>query len=162
MLLEDAIAHASALHAGQVDKGGKPYILHVLRVMQAVEHFGQDHMIAAVLHDVVEDTTESLDDLRLMGASEAVVAAVDALSRRDGEVYREFIWRVSCDPIATVVKLADLEDNMNIGRLPRELRDEAAHRNARYGKARDVLLAAIGRRELAARAAGVRVVEVEG
>ena len=73
--------------------------------------------MAAVLHDVVEDTSYTLEDLRRKGFSEAVLAAVDCLTRRGDESYEEFIERVETNPIAREVKIADLEDNMNIRRI---------------------------------------------
>ena len=78
-------------HRGQRDKAGEPYILHPLRVMHAVCGFHE--RMAAVLHDVVEDTSVTLDELRRRGFPQAVVAAIDALSRRAGEPYLAFIDR---------------------------------------------------------------------
>lgn len=113
--LEDAIQLAVKAHAGQVDKAGQVYILHPLRVMFAVE--GEIARIAAVLHDVVEDTDYTFDDLRQMGFSEAVIEVLDCLTRRDDETYMEFVERAAKHPIAKQVKLADIEDNMDIRRL---------------------------------------------
>ena len=76
-------------------------------------------MIAAVLHDVVEDTDWTGDKLRLEGFSERVIELVDLLSRRDTETYDEFIERIRSDAVAVKIKLADLEDNMDLTRLPR-------------------------------------------
>lgn len=113
--LEHAIAIAAGAHAGQVDKGGSPYILHALRVMLKVDSL--EERIVAVLHDVVEDCDISLDELREEGFSEAVLAAVDALTRRSGETYEDFIARVAQNPIGRVVKLADLEENSDLSRI---------------------------------------------
>lgn len=131
--LEDAIALAVTAHRGQRDKAGRPYILHPLRLMMAV---GPDEAVAmaAVLHDVVEDSDETLASLRERGFSEAVVRAVDHLTRREGETYEAFIERAAADPIARRVKRADLEDNMDVRRL--EVVDErSAERLARYLRA---------------------------
>jgi (p)ppGpp synthase/HD superfamily hydrolase len=114
-LLERAIALAVEKHAGQSDKSGAPYILHPLRMMTRMKTV--QAMMTAVLHDVVEDTATSLADLRLEGFPEPVVAAVDALSRRDGESYEDFTTRAGALPLARQVKIADLEDNMNLLRL---------------------------------------------
>lgn len=81
--LERAIVIASLAHAKQADKAGAPYILHPLRVMLSVR--GEEERIAAVLHDVVEDTPWTLEALREQGFSDAVVSAVDALTRRPSE-----------------------------------------------------------------------------
>ncbi len=131
--LEDAIALAVAAHRGQRDKADRPYILHPLRLMLAV---GRDDLaaMAAVLHDVVEDCDETLDSLRRRGYPEAVVRAVDHLTRRDDETYAAFIERAATDPIARRVKLADLEDNMDIRRLG-EVDERSAERLARYLRA---------------------------
>jgi (p)ppGpp synthase/HD superfamily hydrolase len=74
-------------------------------------------MIAAVLHDVVEDTPYSCDDLRRLGFAETVVETVDKLTRRNDESYEAFIERLQLDPVARAVKLADLSDNMDVRRL---------------------------------------------
>lgn len=115
MNLENAIALAAKAHAGQVDKAGAPYILHPLRMMLRVAT--PEERMAAVLHDVVEDCGVSLADLRAAGFSEAVVGAVDALTRREDESYDEFVARAATDPIGRRVKLADLEDNSDLSRI---------------------------------------------
>ncbi len=115
MTLEDAIALAALAHRGQVDKAGAPYILHPLRMLVRVT--GEHERMAAVLHDVVEDTPHTLDDLRRRGCPEAVVEAVDCLTRRDGETYDEFLRRLLPNPVARRVKLADLEDNLDLSRI---------------------------------------------
>ena len=116
--LERAVAIAAGAHAGQTDLGREPYLLHPLRVMLAVET--EEERMAAVLHDVVEDSPDwSLERLRDEGFSEAVVAAVDALTKRkdQGESYEAAIARVGRNAIARRVKLADLADNMNLDRI---------------------------------------------
>lgn len=113
--IEKAITIAANVHRGQKDKAGRPYILHPLRVMLSLED--ETAMAAAVLHDAVEDGALSLDDLRNEGISEEAVSAVDCLSRRKEEDYDTYLDRIRDNPMATSVKLADLEDNMNIVRL---------------------------------------------
>lgn len=113
--LERAIAIASEAHAGQADKAGNPYVLHPLRVMLSVKQ--PDERIAAVLHDVVEDTPWTLEDLRAEGFSAEVVDAVDALTRRDGEDYIAFVRRARANAIARPVKIADVTDNMDLTRM---------------------------------------------
>jgi (p)ppGpp synthase/HD superfamily hydrolase len=128
--LEDAIALACRAHRGQFDKSGKPYILHVLRVM--LKQTDPVARIVAALHDVVEDSPTSLADLRAAGYSGDICAAVDALTRRDTETYDEMIARVSANPLARQVKLADLEDNMDPARrLPGESEIERQEKYAR-------------------------------
>lgn len=130
--LEKAIKIALDAHAGQVDRVGQPYVLHVLRVMLA--GCDEDAMIVGVLHDVIEDTTHTLEDLHKAGFGPRVIEAVDALTRRDDETYGAFIERASHNPLAARVKLADLRDNMDITRLG-DLNDEDAARLQRYLKA---------------------------
>jgi len=113
--LEETILLATEAHAGQVDKAGKPYILHPLRLMLSLSD--ETAQIVALLHDVVEDTPITLDDLRQRGYSEAIITAVDCLTRRDEETYQQFVARAKANPIARWVKLADIEDNMDIRRL---------------------------------------------
>lgn len=121
--LERAIQLASTCHAGQVDKSGKPYILHLIRVMMAME--SEKDMIAAVLHDIVEDCHVGHGDiLALFG--EEVWAAVIALTRKEEETYEEFIHRAKGNEIAKRVKFADVMDNMRPG---------AEHLRPRYEKA---------------------------
>ncbi|MBN2472042.1 MAG: HD domain-containing protein [Anaerolineae bacterium] len=134
--LEDAILLAAQAHRGQQDKNGQPYILHPLRLMLAVS--GEDAQTAAVLHDVVEDTPVTLDELRAAGFAEAVVAAVDHLTRREGESYEAFIQRIKPHPLARRVKLADLRDNMDVLRLD-TIDEGAVARLRRYRAAWDEL-----------------------
>ena len=140
--IEDAIAIAVAAHIGQKDKGGKPYILHCLAVMNRVNQADDELMQIAVLHDVDEDTEYKCDDLFAMGFSNRVVSAVAVLSKRKGEVYTEYLDRIARSPDAIRVKLADLEHNMDLSRLKRvTLADET--RVQRYKEAHHFLCAAI-------------------
>ncbi|MEJ2538587.1 MAG: HD domain-containing protein [Gemmatimonadota bacterium] len=134
--LERAISIAAEAHAGQTDKSGAPYILHPLRVMMRVE--GDDARIAAVLHDLVEDTHWTFDDLRTEGFDEAVVAALDALTRREGELYMDFCRRAATNELARQVKLADIDDNLDPARVA-ALPEQNRSLPDRYRKARAIL-----------------------
>jgi (p)ppGpp synthase/HD superfamily hydrolase len=112
--LEEAIALAAQAHRGQVDKAGQPYVLHLLRVMFRVET--EPERIVAVLHDLVEDTSYTFDDLRALGYPAEIVEALDRVTRRPEESYEEFVERAAANPVSRRVKLADLEDNMDIRR----------------------------------------------
>ena len=116
-LLENAIAIAVEAHQGQKDKAGHPYILHPLRVMFRVET--EDERTVAILHDVVEDHGDvwSVDKLRQSGFPQRILDALDCVTKRKGETYEQFVERSASNPIALRVKLADLEDNMDIRRL---------------------------------------------
>lgn len=113
--LERAIVIAAEAHAGQQDKVGEAYILHPLRVMLAVRT--PEERTVGVLHDVVEDTSWTLDGLREAGFSNDVVDAVDAISRREGEDYFDFVLRAAANPLARPVKVADLRDNLDLTRI---------------------------------------------
>lgn len=138
--LERAIALAAEAHAGQQDKVGEAYILHPLRVMLAVG--SPDERIVGVLHDVVEDTPWTLEGLRAEGFSAEVVDAVDALSRREGEDYFDFVLRAGANPLARPVKLADLRDNLDMTRIAAPSQRDY-ERCERYRKA----LALLGEKE---------------
>ncbi len=127
--LEDAILLAVQAHRGQVDKVGQPYIVHPLRVMLRLE--GEAAQMVGVLHDVIEDTNISFDDLRAQGYSEVVLEALDCVTRRPDETYEQFIDRARANPLARQVKRADLEDNMDIRRLP-VITDKDTERLNRY------------------------------
>ncbi|MCS6883449.1 MAG: hypothetical protein RMK84_13245 [Oscillochloridaceae bacterium] len=138
--LEDAICLAATAHAGQVYPSvpPQPYILHPLRLV--VQASSEEERIVAALHDVVEDTHLTLDDLRRAGYDERIITAVDHLTRREGEPYEEYIARLSADPLARAVKLLDLADNLaNSARLPST--PEVLERIARYEWARARILA---------------------
>ncbi len=113
--LDDAIALALEAHRGVIDRSAQPYILHPMRVMFRCE--GEIERIVAVLHDVVEDTGRTFDDLRKLGYSEEVIAALDCVTKREGEGYEQFVERAATNPVARRVKIADIEDNMDVRRL---------------------------------------------
>lgn len=113
--LEDAIRIAAEAHKGQTDKSGNSYILHPLRMMMKMK--SEAAMIVAVLHDVVEDTDWTFNGLRENGFSEEILTALDGVTNRTGESYDEFIKRARDNPISCEVKIADLEDNMNVLRI---------------------------------------------
>lgn len=132
-ILEQAIALAVEAHRGQVDKNGAPYILHPLRVMLRLE--SDLEKIVGVLHDVVEDSAFTFEDLRQRGYAEEVITALDGVTRRKGESYDEFVTRSQAHPISRQVKLADLEDNMDVRRMAAELSEKDFERLKRYRRA---------------------------
>jgi (p)ppGpp synthase/HD superfamily hydrolase len=114
--LERAIAIAAQAHAGQVDKAGAPYVLHPLRMMLGVS--STEERIVAVLHDVCEDCPGwDFDRLRREGFSDRIIAALDCVTKREGEDYEAFVRRAAADPIGRAVKLADLKDNSDLTRI---------------------------------------------
>lgn len=115
--LEDAVAIATSAHDGQVDKAGRPYIGHPLRVMASVT--GEHEQMAAVLHDVIEDTPITADELLARGCPAAVVDAVVALSHLPDEPQDVYLRRVAANPLALSVKRADIADNLSPARMAR-------------------------------------------
>jgi len=114
-MLTKAVAIAVDVHEGQRDKGGQSYIMHPIRVMLACETTYEK--ICGVLHDVVEDSNVTLKDLEAAGFPAEIIKALDCLTRRSSESYDEFIDRVLTNELAVRVKLADINDNMDLSRL---------------------------------------------
>ncbi|MDQ0875738.1 (p)ppGpp synthase/HD superfamily hydrolase [Paenibacillus sp. V4I3] len=114
--LTKAILIAAKAHDGQTDKGGNPYILHPARL--ATKANSEEESIVAMLHDVVEDSDTTLFDLKNAGFSADIIEALDCLTKRADESYEDFIKRIKLNPLARKVKLLDLEDNSDIGRIP--------------------------------------------
>lgn len=122
---------AKSAHEGQVDKGGKPYIEHPVAVASLV--FTDEEKIVALLHDVVEDTPITLNDLREQGFTAEVVTAVDCLTKRQDEILGDYLNRVKSNALATTVKIADLTHNSDIRRIPNPTEKDLA-RVTRYKK----------------------------
>lgn len=114
-LLELAIQIATKAHSGQTDRAGKPYILHCLRVMEAGKTIQEK--IVGVLHDTIEDTLLTFNSLMIAGFSDEIIEAIDCITKRPGEKYKDYLLRVHSNPIATSVKLSDIKDNMDTKRL---------------------------------------------
>lgn len=141
-----AMAICAQAHLGQYDKAGAPYVYHPMRLVLAAA--SPDERMAAALHDVVEDSPHwTLARLADEGFPERVLRAVDALTRREGESYEAFLDRIEADGLATRVKLLDLRDNSDLGRIPApDARDRA--RAEKYAAAIARLEAAAARRSL--------------
>jgi (p)ppGpp synthase/HD superfamily hydrolase len=136
-------------HEGQIDKCGRPYYLHPLRVAMRLAHCSTAERHAALLHDVVEDTAVTMSDLRQLGYDEEVLELVDLLTRRkpDGESHNAYLERIvqSGNVKALRVKLADVYDNMS----PARTRALPAHeRGIRHRFARDTERVEAALREL--------------
>ncbi|MEZ2239075.1 GTP pyrophosphokinase [Microcoleus sp.] len=114
-LLQRAIAIAAKAHEGQVDKAGNSYIDHPLFVMKNVNSL--EEKIVAVLHDAVEDSELTLDELRSEGFPELIVNAIDAITKIEGEPYAAYLERVMANPIALRVKIADVTHNLDLRRI---------------------------------------------
>jgi len=130
--LEHAIAIAKRQHAGQLDKAGRPYIEHPLRVMRAMSNDAE--RIVAVVHDVIEDTDLTLNQLAAAGFPDYVLEALDSVTRRTGETYEAFVARASANVIGRRVKYADLRDNADLSRIEAPTAADLA-RTAKYHRA---------------------------
>lgn len=131
---------ARAAHTHQTDKAGKPYIDHPAAVARMVAGHGETTEAVAWLHDVVEDTTVTLDDLASQFPAE-VVAAVDAITHCPGEprTLAGYYGRVRSNPTARVVKLADIRHNSDPARLAELEPETRARLEEKYAKALDAL-----------------------
>jgi (p)ppGpp synthase/HD superfamily hydrolase len=128
-MLEKAIHIATEAHKGQKDKAGMPYILHLFSVMQRGQTVNEK--IVGVLHDLVEDTTWTLEDLRQQDFSEEIIEAVRCMTKTPEEDYETYLTKVKSNSLALQVKLYDLQDNMNILRLE-EIRENDVKRLNKY------------------------------
>ena len=127
--LEKALAIAAQAHAGQQRKDGSPYVLHPLRMMMRLTTTAE--MIVALLHDVVEDSDWTLEQLRQEGFAAEIIAALDLLTHRPQQSYQEYIDNIAANPLARKAKIVDLEDNMDLRQLP-TLSEKAWQRSAKY------------------------------
>ena len=129
---------AIELHKGQKDKLGVPYILHIERV---AEDFPEDSLeyLVALLHDTVEDTEITIDNLRYLGLPESVLGAVDAITHRTPEPLVEYYARIKCNPLATKVKLVDVRENLRADMLQKLPKETQVRLMRKYRRALKVL-----------------------
>ena len=140
--LEKAISIAAASHSGQLEKNGRPYILHPIRVMMSVVGAGANAQIAAVLHDVVEDTTTTFADLHAAGFSAEILDAIRILTHDKANDYFAYVRAAAANAITCAVKRADLRDNMDLSRIPDPQEQDLA-RIRRYQDALSILDVAV-------------------
>jgi len=114
-LIETSLHTALRAYAGKIDKAGREYILHPLRVMAKMKT--DLEMSAALLHDVLEDSEITAEQLLAEGIPAEVVEAVQCLSRKENEDYQDFVARAKKNKLAANVKIADIEDNIDVLRL---------------------------------------------
>ena len=131
-LYDKALQIAIRAHKGQKDKAGHDYILHPIRVSERCDD--PRAKIVALLHDTIEDTDVTADYLREEGFTEEIVEAVLAVTHSEGEEYDDYVRRAAQNELGRMVKRADLEDNMDIRRLP-ELTDRDVERLRKYLRA---------------------------
>ena len=123
--LDEALVLVSTNFRGVTDKSGAPYVLHCIRAMMSVESL--DAKMIAVMHDLVEDTPITLEDLKATGFSDAVLEGVDLVTHRSDVTYEDYIVRIKTNPLAREVKLADLKDNTSLERTL--YREDASQRD---------------------------------
>lgn len=131
-----ALELAKNAHADQIDKGGKPYFLHVQRVANAVTD--ENAKVVAYLHDTVEDTDITIEKLKDSGFPDMVVSAVQVLTHKRYQPYFDYIAEIKKNKLATMVKLADLKDNMNLTRIKNPT-EKDFERVKKYQKAVEIL-----------------------
>lgn len=131
-LTKKCYAIAKEFHKGQYDRGGNPYIEHVKAVAEKMST--EETRAAALLHDILEDTECSAEDLLRMGIPEQIVQSVLLLTRVPEEDYEHYIRRLAQDPIARKVKIGDLEHNMDLSRLSEVTQRDIDRVEKRYKK----------------------------
>ena len=136
-LTKKAMIIAFNAHKDQLDKSGIPYIYHPVHLAEQMDD--EESTCAALLHDVVEDTEMTFDDLTREGFPESVIEALKLLTHAEGVPYMDYIALAKQNPIAKKVKLADLKHNSDLSRLDR-VDDYALLRVEKYRKAIDFLL----------------------
>lgn len=133
---EKAYEIAKKVHLGQIDKAGEDYIKHPEKVASFVN--SDEEKVVAYLHDVIEDTELTLEDLREYGFSEEVLKAGDVITKKKGQDYQTYLNSVKENKLARVVKLADLRHNSDLTRLM-NITEKDIERKEKYQKAIDFL-----------------------
>ncbi|MFJ1647993.1 phosphohydrolase [Streptomyces sp. NPDC088258] len=150
MNLAEVDAFAFAAHAGQSDKIGVPYIEHVRAVAAGLAPFGDELVMAGLLHDIIEDTDWTAAQLLALGIPLRVVGAVKDVTNQPGVPYEEKIHRIIRSSDATLVKIADNAHNSHPDRAAQLPEKKRARLAAKYRAARDVLWAAADGRDIEA------------
>ena len=132
-----AMELAYRAHHGQFDKNGAPYVFHPFHLAEQMDT--EETVTAALLHDVVEDTDYTLEDLRAMGFPDPVLEALSLLTHDPSVPYMEYVKRLKNNPIARAVKLADLTHNSDLSRLP-AVTERDLERVEKYRRAKALLL----------------------
>lgn len=135
-MLRKALMLCCEIHKDQVDKGGAPYYMHPITVALNMET--EEQKIVALLHDVVEDSETTLEDLKAMGFSDRIIDAIDRVTKK-GESYGIYLKKIKENDLARAVKLGDLEHNSDLTRL-KTVTEKDLNRVKRYKKAKEYLL----------------------
>ena len=135
-MVDLALSIARKAHEGQLDKAGVDYIEHPIYVVSQVDT--EEEKAVALLHDVIEDSSVTAEELLNAGLPETVVTAIQILSKKKGQDYQTYLENVKSNPLARVIKLADLKHNSDLSRLP-SITAEDRERLKKYKKAIDFL-----------------------
>ncbi|MCR4709734.1 MAG: GTP pyrophosphokinase [Clostridiales bacterium] len=136
-LTKKALKLSFAAHKDQLDKSGMPYVYHPFHVAEQMET--EETVAVALLHDVVEDTDYTMEDLKAMGFPDSVTDALALMTHDDSVPYLEYVAKLKDNPIARAVKLADLRHNSDLSRLD-VVDEKALERIEKYSKAIELLL----------------------
>ena len=123
-------------HRDQIDKSGMPYVFHPFHLAEQMTD--EKTTVVALLHDVIEDTEYTIDDLKNMGFSEDILSAIALMTHDDSVPYMEYVAQIKADPIAKAVKLADLRHNSDLSRLDK-VTSYDLERAEKYKKAIELL-----------------------
>lgn len=143
--IQRALTICKQAHANQTDKSGKPYYLHPVHVAEQMQD--EATTIAALLHDVVEDTSVTLQDLQNEGFAPEIIEAIGLLTHKKEVPYFTYVENLKNNPIARAVKIADLTHNSDLSRLPLKTEKDIA-RFEKYQKALQILHNATNERNL--------------
>jgi len=135
-LTKKAMKIAYNAHLNQVDKSGIPYIFHPIYLAERMED--EESTIVALLHDTVEDSEMTINDLKMEGFSEKVIDAINCLTHNKNLTYEEYIMGIKINPLAKKVKLVDLEHNSLLARLD-SIDEDTKLRLIKYSKAKEML-----------------------
>ena len=135
-IVNAALRFAFKAHEGQLDRSGIPYVNHPLHLAEQMDT--EDETVVALLHDVIEDTDYTADDLRALGISEAAMEAILLLTHDDAVPYLDYVRNLKDNPLARKVKIADLHHNAQLSRLD-EVRPRDLERVEKYTAARAIL-----------------------
>ncbi len=135
-MVDLALSIARQAHEGQLDKAGVDYIEHPIYVVSQVDT--EEEKAVALLHDVIEDSSVTAEELLNAGLPETVVTAIQILSKKKGQDYQTYLENVKSNPLARVIKLADLKHNSDLSRLP-SISAKDRERLKKYKKAMDFL-----------------------
>jgi (p)ppGpp synthase/HD superfamily hydrolase len=136
-LTKKAMKFAYQAHQGQTDKSGLPYIYHPMHIAEQMED--ESTTVCALLHDVVEDTHYTLEDLIQQGYPSEIIEALSLLTHNKDISYMDYVRKIKSNKIASTVKLADLQHNSDLSRLE-VIDDDALKRIEKYRKAMQILL----------------------